>query len=314
MSALVLQRVIVRMLYDQKFATAVYLDPEVALKGLKLSPEEINWILAVDQRRWSIDQARSHRALEGILLYAPVSIALFIGGGGSPSHLLSFFQDPIFHTCIQRKGHLAYAFLIWLSAQLKHTPRIKRLCSIMCEIERGVIRVQHEGVEGLVLNKPTIDFTDAQSVLFTLTPRAVLLRCPEESVTYYQIFSQSLQQPETTPLNGLPKEVLQLKLSAEDEPLLIEYTESGCTVGAIPEGLYSLLHRCEIAPEAMWNTSLYTAINTNRQTHHSHAPEQIHRGASLSDLCTLMSDAGVEEADALSMIKGFVDDQLIYCS
>ena len=45
MSASVLQRVIVRMLYDQQFTRAVYLRPKVALKGLELSSEEISWII-----------------------------------------------------------------------------------------------------------------------------------------------------------------------------------------------------------------------------------------------------------------------------
>ena len=115
MSSAVVQKVIVRMLFDQSFMHHVYDQPQIALQGLSLSPHEIEGILAVDRRRWSIDQKRKDRALEGILLYTPVSVALWIEAGGKLADLLSFFESSYFHQAIHNRDWLARAFLKWLA-------------------------------------------------------------------------------------------------------------------------------------------------------------------------------------------------------
>jgi hypothetical protein len=115
MSSTVVQQVIVRMLFDHNFMHYVYEQPHLALQGVALNRDEIDSILAVDQRRWSIDQKRKDRALEGILLYTPVSVALWIEVGGHVSDLLLFFESSYFHQAIHNRDWLAQAFLQWLS-------------------------------------------------------------------------------------------------------------------------------------------------------------------------------------------------------
>lgn len=115
MSSTVVQQVIVRMLFDHNFMHYVYEQPYLALQGMALDRDEINSILAVDQRRWSIDQKRKDRALEGILLYTPVSVALWIEVGGDVSDLLLFFESRYFHQAIHTRDWLARAFLQWLA-------------------------------------------------------------------------------------------------------------------------------------------------------------------------------------------------------
>ena len=78
MSAIHLQRVSVRMLYDPAFVHAVYEHTEVALADIELSAEERECLLATDRRVWSADAMRRRRSLKALLDEFKVSSAIAV--------------------------------------------------------------------------------------------------------------------------------------------------------------------------------------------------------------------------------------------
>ncbi|MCA9543992.1 MAG: hypothetical protein KC613_06360 [Myxococcales bacterium] len=116
MSALALQRVVVRMLFDEHLVDRVYADPAGALPEVDLTDAERAWLVQPDKRRWRADPLRRYRALQALLEEYPVAGALVIREAGGVQALDAYFSDPAFHRCIQDRGVLALSFGRWLAA------------------------------------------------------------------------------------------------------------------------------------------------------------------------------------------------------
>lgn len=110
MSHIALQRVMVRMLYDPRFASRVLRDPENELPGEGLTAEERGWLLRPDPRAWRTDPERPLRSLTALLQEYPASAALAVTSGGGADAILRFFASPAFHRVIQERGSMALAF------------------------------------------------------------------------------------------------------------------------------------------------------------------------------------------------------------
>ena len=67
MSFVVLQRVVVRMLFDLQFAQAVIADPDASLSALDLRDDERRWLAETDPRAWRLDPMRRSRTLRALL-------------------------------------------------------------------------------------------------------------------------------------------------------------------------------------------------------------------------------------------------------
>ncbi|HMY75348.1 MAG TPA: hypothetical protein PLQ88_26245, partial [Blastocatellia bacterium] len=64
MSHHTLQKLVVRMLFDEAFVEEVYAEPSRALAGLELTDAERGQLLAVDRRAWRHDPLRRKRTLQ----------------------------------------------------------------------------------------------------------------------------------------------------------------------------------------------------------------------------------------------------------
>jgi len=110
MSALVLQRVVVRMLHDPVFRAAVYADPATALGGLPLTADEHRLLRVADARAWAVDVQRSERVLHALIGELPVSVLVLMEEGLTLARLARFFESAFFHDTIMTRGSLAPAF------------------------------------------------------------------------------------------------------------------------------------------------------------------------------------------------------------
>jgi hypothetical protein len=135
-SAAALQRVAVRMLFDAKFADAVYRDPEAAVRGLPLTAAEREWLRRPDRRAWAADPLRRWRALTGLLEEYPVTGALVHRRHGDLSSLDAFFSSPAFHACIQERRSLALCFGDFAAGHAD--PRARAAA----RVERAIARVR----------------------------------------------------------------------------------------------------------------------------------------------------------------------------
>src|SRR5688572_15009131 len=72
----VLQRVVVRLLFDPEFVERVYADPDRALQGLDLSADERRLVVAPDRRAYGTDATRRNRALTELVREFPAASAV----------------------------------------------------------------------------------------------------------------------------------------------------------------------------------------------------------------------------------------------
>lgn len=143
MSATVLQRVVVRMLFDPTFCHRVYADATAALADVDLTPEERQWLVAADPRAYSVDVHRRSRALASLLEEYPVAGALAARCPQGVQRLYGFFAAAVFHQCIQQRGSMADAFGVYVgSVAFAEQPLMTR----MTEVERSIARVRRAPV------------------------------------------------------------------------------------------------------------------------------------------------------------------------
>ena len=114
MSARALQRVAVRMLYDEPFLDRVYDDVDAATANCDLSPHERTWLTTPDRRAWTVDPLRRSRSLAALVEEFAVSVALLVRTTRDATALLdSFFSSDTFHEGMQRGDSLAQIFADW---------------------------------------------------------------------------------------------------------------------------------------------------------------------------------------------------------
>src|SRR5438270_2960003 len=105
-----LQRVVVRMLFDAGFRDRVYADPEAALHDVPLTAAERQWVVTPLPQAYGADAYRQSRALSGLLEEYPVAGALAVRCPQGVARLQRFFASAAFHYCIQQRGSMAEAF------------------------------------------------------------------------------------------------------------------------------------------------------------------------------------------------------------
>jgi hypothetical protein len=114
MSHHTLQKLTVRMFYDEAFATAVYEDTDKALAGLDLTDLERAQLLTVDRRAWRHDVLRQRRTLRTLAEEFKIATTIVLAETRSLAALERFFASAFFHRAIQQRGSLALAFAEFL--------------------------------------------------------------------------------------------------------------------------------------------------------------------------------------------------------
>jgi len=104
-----LQRVVVRMLHDPRFAGAVFAGASVP----ELTDRERRMLLDTDPQAYRTDPYRRSRVLQSLIEEFTGSVALASAGGGV-GRVDAFLSSPAFHTAIQQRRSLALAFGAWL--------------------------------------------------------------------------------------------------------------------------------------------------------------------------------------------------------
>src|SRR5262244_3760219 len=97
MSHHTLQRVVVRMLFDRTFASAVYEEPAKTLADLDLTESERALLLNTDRRAWGYDPLRPRRMLRSLAEEFKVSTTLILSVTRRLASLDAFFSSAHFH-------------------------------------------------------------------------------------------------------------------------------------------------------------------------------------------------------------------------
>jgi len=110
MSYHTLQKVLVRMLFDEELVEATYRDSAQALNGLDLTDAEREQLLSVDRRAWRHDELRRRRTLRTLVDEYKISTTIVLSETRSLASLERFFSSPFFHAAIQERGSMCLAF------------------------------------------------------------------------------------------------------------------------------------------------------------------------------------------------------------
>ena len=276
MSAVHLQRVSVRMLYDPAFVREVYERPEAALAAIDLTAEERECLLATDRRVWNADAMRRKRSLKALLDEFKVSSAIAVAKTRRLATLDAFFSSPIFHHCIQHRGSMALAFADYLAALPLDEPRlvaIARLERALAKARRGRKPKKSAG-------------TFREDSLYQLSPHAEPVLLPERTLEVMNAVEQVLFEISLAPIAALADDGPDLsalpELGEVDAVALIaERTEGdNAGLGEATGGVVALL---EAARQPVTGAQLIQAV------------------------CAL----GADRADARGIIQPLLDDRLL---
>jgi len=181
-----LQRVVVRMLFDTGFRDQVYADPEAALHGVPLTAAERQWVVTPPPQAYGTDPYRQSRALSGLLEEYPVAGALAVRGPQGIARLQRFFASTAFHDCIQQRGSMAEAFGSYLqSAAFAETPSV----APMALVEAGSVQVRRAPHGSLAPASPC-----AEDTRLGVAPWVALLAVPPTTLDRYSQVLQRLRQ------------------------------------------------------------------------------------------------------------------------
>lgn len=119
---MILQRVVVRMLFDPAFVTSVYESEGAALADLNLPRDSIQQLIANDRRLWNADRLRRRRALKILMEEFRISSALVLLHTNKLAVLDDFFSSDFFHESVQQRQYMALAFRAYLESLLTAQP------------------------------------------------------------------------------------------------------------------------------------------------------------------------------------------------
>ena len=156
MSHHTLQKLTVRMFYDETFAAAVYEDATKTLAGLDLTDAERTQLLSVDRRAWRHDALRQRRTLRTLAEEFKIATTIVLAETRSLAALERFFASAFFHRAIQQRGSLALAFAEFLldgcqTSQWKaeQLPDVIRLEKTFAACRRSLEREANSSAEDL---------------------------------------------------------------------------------------------------------------------------------------------------------------------
>lgn len=139
MSTQSLQRVVVRMLYDQAFLDQVYENAGAATRDCDLTEIQRQWLRAPDVRAWRVDPLRRSRSLAALVEEFAVSVAVFVRSrSDAATRLDSFFSSTEFHLGMQRGASLAAIFVGWFESRVEVRARD------LLRLEASLARVRRE--------------------------------------------------------------------------------------------------------------------------------------------------------------------------
>jgi hypothetical protein len=109
-----LQKLMVRMIFDEELVEEVYAAPDRALAGLDLTESERSQLLGVDRRAWRSDALRRRRRLRTLVEEFKVSTTIILAETRSLASLERFFSSQFWRRSVEERGSMGLAFAEFL--------------------------------------------------------------------------------------------------------------------------------------------------------------------------------------------------------
>ncbi len=236
MSAIALQRVYVRMLFDPSFVEAVFTAPGQALSDVDVTETERTWLLACDRRLFTADPLRRRRSLKALIDEFKGSSALVVSSTRRLATLDAFFSSKVFHDSIQHRRSMALAYADYLSSLAHLDARIGAVATL-----EGAMAAARRGRRSLK-KPPTFDAAER----YVTAPGVALAKVPRGTLPVLQAIEQVLFELSLTPVAALADDGPDLRdlpqIEAVSEFLLATRGEGeNVSLEELPEGLGELL-------------------------------------------------------------------------
>ncbi len=206
MSTRDLYRVMVRMLYDESFARAIYEDTRAALAGEEITAVEASWLVAPDPRAYRTDPWRRSRSLGVLMEEFPTAAAFVLRRGREgprrpETELLdAFFSSGNFHRSVRDGESMVFAFAEYLAAEVHGGIRADARVAPLVRLETAIARVRRAGARSLVATSRAV--ADPSSAL-QLAPWAKILELPSGTTQLHDRISRALVARGRTALQSL---------------------------------------------------------------------------------------------------------------
>jgi hypothetical protein len=274
-----LQRVVVRMLFDAEFRQRVYADPQAALHDVPLTAAERQWVVTPPPQAYGTDAYRQSRALSGLLEEYPVAGALAVRCPQGVARLQRFFASAAFHNCVQQRDSMAAAFGSYLqSAVFAEAPTVAH----MALIEAGGVRVRRAPPGAPVAASPY-----AEDTPLCIAPWVALLAVPPTTLSCYSQVLQRLRRHGPVLLDA----VLDTTYRLPAGPRVQGTASAWILVVRDASGVGFSLEEA--------SAELGALLAAARSA------------SSFGALCALAVRLGAERQDAVDILEGLVTDQLL---
>jgi hypothetical protein len=184
-----LQRVVVRMMYDDAFRQRVYANPERALRDAPLTLQERQWLVTPPPNAYGADAYRSSRALTGLLEEFPVAGALAARLPRGAQRLQQFFASSGFHQCVQTRGSMAATFGAYLASGVFRSRQTPPELAPIARLETAIAQVRRAPSLLPVAQEPITPQTP-----LGLAPWVALLMLHPDTLARYSALLADLRQ------------------------------------------------------------------------------------------------------------------------
>ncbi len=142
---LIAQSVLVRMLYDPRFAEAVKQAPREVLP--ELPPSLADELARIDPRALRRDRHRAERTLGQLSVELPASTTLAVAEGGTMATLLDFFHSATLHEALRDDASLVLALAAYLQLALAEGRLRSPHLAAVLSVEIASARARRSGDE-----------------------------------------------------------------------------------------------------------------------------------------------------------------------
>ena len=265
-----LQKLITYLLFRPSLIVNLSKNDNFEFLGITLNPDEKKWILEIDPRRWSIDQERRHRSIEGALFHCPVTgIALssflhsirhiYKKHNNTLSFLLNFFQSVTFEECIRDEKYIVDSLIEWIFNELaslhlpsKYSIHKKTLIEIM-KIEQAVIFGKRKPYTVIKTNI----VLDKNHIIYLSHLHSIVTSYEGVAEVYLALHQKAISITQTGDRTALLLGNIDLSILPinyhQTQSILIENQENGVSVESLSKSLAEvlLLVRSEITFESL---------------------------------------------------------------
>ncbi len=273
-----LQRLVVRMLYDADFSKKI-LNSEQELNRLKLDlpTDSWTWLKQNHPYAYQADEFRSHRTLEALIAYLPLSFSIYLSLIKS-TNILDFFHSSFFHQGIQNRELLILAlhqYLIDFFEKKKILNKIKKILELEYQIAYFKTIKPQSNLDHTVSENIQLDH-------LTLPQNYKLIVVDQKQYDIYLAFLKNLASQKGTILEKLisSKSLVQAILNAENKSAKVYLKIMDGDLEELPVSLYKVL-------------------------------SLIDQKLALSQIMSLMQEMGVDQQESTALLMEWIADGLI---